>query len=260
MKYHLDSLPTPPIGSSASSVNLIGPKFVAQGQSIADQVIEEVDEQSTVHSIRGQEKRPTAQSIFESSNEKPIPLRSAPIDMPASHHNNDTKISYERILSVMPDHEPYLNDKVFSTSAPGENTLHIPSPTVNFANANGDASTHASPGPTSKDGKKPANFVMTVRFLIKILTLFFWLLFIFIAEEDVDCTTPTNIMTSDDSFEQLRLARERERIERQKQKIARSVSQQTGGNIALDSELLLEQLINSKGDGINRTSFTDSNT
>lgn len=134
-------------------MNLIGPKFVPQGiTSIADQVIEEVDEQSTVHSIRGPEKRPTAQSIFESSNEKPLPLRSAPIDVPASHHNNDIKVSYERIQSVIPDHEPYLNDKVFSTSAPGENMLHIPLPTVNLVNANGYGSKHASPGTASKDG------------------------------------------------------------------------------------------------------------
>lgn len=82
------------------------------------------------------------------------------------------------------------------------------------------------------------------------------------AEEDVDCTTPTSLMINktDDDFEQLRLAREKERLERQKQKIARSVSQQTGGSIALDSDLLLEQLINSKGEGINRASFADSNT
>lgn len=68
------------------------------------------------------------------------------------------------------------------------------------------------------------------------------------------------INKTDDHFEQLRLVREKERLERQKQKIARSVSQQTGGSIALDSDLLLEQLINSKGEGINRSSFTDSNT
>lgn len=86
-------------------------------------------------------------------------------------------------------------------------------------------------------------------------------LFFFKAEEDVDCTTPTNLLNDkiDDHFEQLRLAREKERLERQKQKIARSVSQQTGGSVALDSDMLLEQLMNSKGDGINRTSYVDSN-
>lgn len=87
-------------------------------------------------------------------------------------------------------------------------------------------------------------------------------LFSIVAEEDVDCITPTNIIDdlSDDHFEQLRLARERERLERQKQKIARSVSQQTGGSLGVDSDLLLEQLTNSKNDVNNRTSFTDSNT
>lgn len=56
------------------------------------------------------------------------------------------------------------------------------------------------------------------------------------------------------------MAREKERLERQKQKIARSVSQQTGGSVALDSDLLLEQLTNSKSDGINKTSYADTNT
>lgn len=63
-----------------------------------------------------------------------------------------------------------------------------------------------------------------------------------------------------DDFDQLRLAREKERIERQKQKFAQSVSQQTGGSLTLDSDLLLEQLTNSKGDGINRTSYIDPNS
>lgn len=150
----IDSLPTPPIGSSASSANLIGPKFPSQAQGttrIADQVIEEVDEQLTIQSIRP-EKRPTAQSIFASSNEK-IPVRSSPIDVPGSHHNNENKISYERIQSVAPDHQPYLfpSNEVFSTSAPEENMLHVPSPSVNVVNGD-DGSRQASPGITSKEG------------------------------------------------------------------------------------------------------------
>lgn len=78
-------------------------------------------------------------------------------------------------------------------------------------------------------------------------------------EEDVDCTTPINTPNdkSDDDFEQLRMARERERLERQKQKIARSVSQQTGGSLPIDAESLIEQLTNSKGDGVNRASYID---
>lgn len=75
----------------------------------------------------------------------------------------------------------------------------------------------------------------------------------------MDCISPIE-KPSDDDFEQLRIAREKERIERQKQKIARSVSQQTGGSLTLDSEALLEQLTNSKSDGINRTSYIDPNS
>lgn len=84
-----------------------------------------------------------------------------------------------------------------------------------------------------------------------------------LAEEDVDCTTPNtplNDNITDDDFEQLRLAREKERLEKQKQKIARSISQQTGGSLPIDSDLLIEQLTNSKGDGINRTSYIEPNT
>lgn len=266
-KYKLGSLPTPPIGSSASTVNLIGPKFAPQQQGttrIADQVIEEVDEQLTIQSIRGQEKRPTAQSIFASNNEK-IPARSSPIDVPSSHHNNENKISYERIQSVANDHQPYLfpSNEIFSTSAPEENMLHVPSPSVNVVNG-GDGSKQASPATgASREAIPSGKYILH-------WTLFSFVcdnndfshLFFFAAEEDVDCTTPTNPMINktDDHFEQLRLAREKERLERQKQKIARSVSQQTGGSIALDSDLLLEQLINSKGEGINRASFADSNT
>lgn len=156
IEYGIGSLPTPPIGSSASTANLIGPKYPAQAQGttrIADQVIEEVDEQLTIQSIRGQEKRPTAQSIFASNNEK-IPVRSSPIDVPGSHHSNETKISYERIQSVAPDHQPYLfpSNEVFSTSAPEENMLlRVPSPSVNIVNGD-DASRQPSPGSLSREG------------------------------------------------------------------------------------------------------------
>lgn len=135
---------------------MIGPKFAAQAQGttrIADQVIEEVDEQLTIQSIRGQEKRPTAQSIFASNNEK-IPIRSSPIDVPGSHHNNENKISYERIQSVQAsDHQPYLfpSNEVFSTSAPEENMLRVPSPSVNVVNGD-DGSRQASPGSLSREG------------------------------------------------------------------------------------------------------------
>lgn len=95
---------------------------------IADQVIEEVDEQLTIQSNRGHDKRPTAQSLFASSNEK-MPVRSAPIDVPGSHHSN----SYEHVQSIMQsEHQPYLfpNNAVFSSSAPEENMVHLQTPSI----------------------------------------------------------------------------------------------------------------------------------
>lgn len=218
---------------------------------ITDQVIEEVDEQLTVQSNRGQyEKRPTAQSLFASSNER-VPVRSAPIDMPASHHNND-KISYERVQSVMPEHQSYLfpNNELFSTSAPEENMIHVSTPKINI---NGELKPLASES-LPKECNETVIFHTGKYYFIFSFNLI-------TAEEDVDCTTPTNTIDDlpDDDFDKLRLARERERLERQKQKIARSVSQQTGGSIALDSDLLLEQLTNSKSE-INKISYPDSNT
>lgn len=105
---------------------MAGPKFPAPGtMRIADQVIEEVDEQMTVTSNRGHEPRPTAQSLFAPSNEK-LPARSQPIDVPGSHRSN---IEYERVQSVMQqEHQPYLfpSDTIFSSSAPDEVSIPLP--------------------------------------------------------------------------------------------------------------------------------------
>lgn len=115
---------------------------------IADQVIEEVDEQLTVHSTRAQDnKRPTAQSIFATFDERQ-PMRSDPIDVPATHHNVD--IGYDRAQSVMqPEHHPYIfpNNAIFSTSAPEENTT-LNTPTINIekdASPKFNKSTHIKP-------------------------------------------------------------------------------------------------------------------
>lgn len=80
-----------------------------------------------------------------------MPLRSAPIDVPASHHNDD-KISYERVQSVAPEYQPYLfpNNEIFSTSAPEENMIHVSAPKINISSA-GDLKT--SPESLPKEGK-----------------------------------------------------------------------------------------------------------
>ncbi|XP_055299665.1 bestrophin-4 isoform X2 [Sitodiplosis mosellana] len=220
------SLPTPTLGHSSSTISMAGPKFPQGTMRIADQVIEEVDEQMTITSNRGHDSRPTAQSLFAPNNEK-IPTRSQPIDVPGSNRNN---IEYERVQSVMQqEHQPYLfpSDAFFSSSAPEEG-VNIPLPKI-CVEKSVEFKKRTPTGSTDK-----------------------------LAEEDVDCTT-ANDNPTDDDFEQLRLAREKERLEKQKQKIARTISHQTGG-IPIDSELLIEQLTNSKGDGINRTSYIEPNS
>lgn len=127
---------------------------------IADQVIEEVDEQLTIHSTRGNnDKRPTAQSLFASSHEK-IPMRSVPIDVPGSHHNSNG--SYEQILSAMnPEHQPYLfpNNNIFSSSAPEENMIHGTTP-----KDTSNESHKGTPGSVSKEGKMVFGSLFIQRF------------------------------------------------------------------------------------------------
>lgn len=99
---------------------------------ITDQVIEEVDEQLTIQSMRGPDKRPTAQSIFAKYDEKQ-PARSDPIDMPPNSHRSNY-LPYDRAESVrQTGHQPYefSNDEVFSTSAPDEHSMHTQTPTIN---------------------------------------------------------------------------------------------------------------------------------
>lgn len=73
-------------------------------------------------------------------------------------------------------------------------------------------------------------------------------------------STAAGMSQEDNSnFEQLRMAREKERLERQKQKIARSVSQQTSGTVGFDTDFLIDQLTKSRNEGLNRHSYTDQN-
>lgn len=79
------------LGTSASSASITG-KYPPHGSmKIADQVIEEVDEQMTITSMRGQEMKPTAQSVFAHH-----PPMSEPVDVPG-------RVPYFRTRSAMPE-------------------------------------------------------------------------------------------------------------------------------------------------------------
>lgn len=124
---------------------------------ISDQVIEEVDEQLTIQSMRP-DKRPTAQSLFASPDDKP-PTRSAPINVPASHHNDD-QTGYSRVQSVMqPDHHPYMfpNNTIFSSSAPEGITTPIQTPTINVDHFD-DLMRRSSKDSDNKGGKHHLTF------------------------------------------------------------------------------------------------------
>lgn len=107
---------------SISSANMSNPQQKPAGSmKISDQTIEEVDEQLTITSMRGNEPRPTAQSLF-------IPHASSkPVDVPAASY---MPRDYVRTHSEMP---PTSNSFIFpmnnadmefftSTSAPTTTT------------------------------------------------------------------------------------------------------------------------------------------
>lgn len=121
---------------------------------IADQVIEEVDEQLTIQSMHAPDKRPTAQSLFASPDVDKPPARSAPIDVPASHHNDD-QTGFARVQSVMqPEHHPYMfpNNTIFSSSAPENNITSIQTPRINVDHFD-DLMRRSSKGSDNKEGK-----------------------------------------------------------------------------------------------------------
>ncbi|KAL5290513.1 hypothetical protein ACFFRR_010092 [Megaselia abdita] len=200
------------LAGSASSASL-GPQYVPGKEKlpgsikIADQVIEEVDEQLTITSQRGDIQRPNVMDIFPNDNS--APKHSAPLDVPM------TKIpSYVRTQSAASGGEPCLFppggvDALLSTSAPSRTGSAFPGEMVNTPLGE-------SVGSLYRQGGQDYGSRETV--------------------EDLD--TPA---VEDDDFERLRKAREKERQERTQIKLARSISTQPG--IALDGEQTVEPTV-----------------
>jgi bestrophin, other len=201
------------LGTSASSASIAGGgKYPTQigSMKISDQVIEEVDEQMTITSMRNKEDpRPTAQSLFTQ-----IPTQSDPVDVPGR-----VPPPYERFISAQV-HGMDENNALFppggvedllSSSAPAGTRLpasssHLPETMQQF-----DPKQFGS-----QESEKSA------------------------PEEEIDSTA----MPPDD-FEKLRQEREAARNARHKEKMARSISAQQGmvNQIELQ-ELLSEALTN----------------
>lgn len=155
------------LAGSASSASL-GPymqgKEKPQGSMrIADQVIEEVDEQLTITSQRGDTVRPNVMDIFPQADS--TPKQSAPIDVPMS------KIpSYARTQSAASGGEPCLFppggvDALLSTSAPSRTESAFPPELVNAPVAESAGSLYR-PEASTENGESTLTFFNKQKYLI----------------------------------------------------------------------------------------------
>lgn len=206
--------------NSASNASLAGSKIILAPPRITEQVIEEVDEQMTITSMR-QEVRPRADDLF---NQGPIttkppltgpPPASKPVDMPMRTLGAPSS-TYNRTHSTVGHHmyDKYMEkDDYMSSSAPTTQFCPPTPPGYDEFDRNREADTTGSGA--AVEGEEEANA---------------------------------------DDFERLRLARERERSERQRLNIARSISTTQGSsnptNLNVD---LVEALATSIADDINQS-------
>lgn len=196
------------LGPSGESSASIAGKFPANigSMKIADQVIEEVDEQMTITSMRNKDdNRPTAQSIFSQN------VPSDPVDVPG----RVPPPSYSRFHSVQVHGEdsslfpPGGVDDLLSSSAPAGNKM----PT---------SSSHL---PDNMSQFDPAQFGSQQ------------------SRESTAEEIDTTALAGDD-FERLRQEREAARTARQKEKMAASIAtQQSMVNQIELQELLSEALM-----------------
>lgn len=190
---------------SASSSNLTSrlPDRVQGSIRITDQVIEEVDEQQmTLTSMQGKnDTRPTAASLWEHGPPKP----SEPMDVPQAAYKRTQSAVAHGQFEGDGTYPPGGVDTLLSASAPTTNRFE-----PNFVPLNMQREDRSFM--ESKDSQKSADDGLDGG-----------------PDEDPD---------EADDFEKLRQTREKERAERQKVKLARSVS----GLGAIDPDILLEKL------------------
>lgn len=222
---------------SASNASLAGSKLqLGPGTvRITDQVIEEVDEQMTITSMR-QEVRPKAEDLF---NQGPMtapqapapplpsgpPPASKPVDVPMRSFggpSNAYSRAYSTVGQDMNDKFGGDKDEFVSCSAP---TTHFQPPTPpGFDEYDRQSKDGMEPGGGGGGGGMGTGDV-----------------------------TGGGGADDDDDFERLRIARERERNERQRLNIARSISTTQGSNPTNLNVDLVEALAASIADDLNHT-------
>jgi hypothetical protein len=226
-----------PYSNSSSSLHS---KFVGGGSMrIADQIIEEVDEQSTVQSVRPLDQRPNVKTIFPPPNGPPP--ASAPVAVP--------KGSF---------HVEHLRFPNLSSSAPAAAVIAPPtSPAhsgltyteiLSVKSAPGFGADDASGlGSASKMGSQCDESILTIA-----------------PQGDIDNISighSSTESTSEDEFTRLKYKREKERKERLIHRLARSISAQQAvmGTDYEDNEHLLMDLTGNSRTGLLPASPRSSN-
>lgn len=214
---------------SASSVSLSRRDGQHHGGSmrITDQVIEEVDEQLTITSVKPPDVRPTIQSIFPvqvaSSVTSSGQPQSAPIDIPnrvtePPYRRTQSELTHFGDVSIFP---PGGIDEFLSSSAP--TAPGIPLIPISSFNTTGQTDKMKS--------QESLNSISKTE------------------HPNLDDTQNMTFNQEEDEFEKLRIQREQEKLNRAKQKINRTVSIRptvtTETQVAppLDTDLLIDQLI-----------------
>ncbi|PSN36817.1 hypothetical protein C0J52_18103 [Blattella germanica] len=217
-----------PISNSSASLHS---KLVGGGSMrIADQVIEEVDEQSTVQSIRPPDQHPNVRTIFPTPTGPPPP--SAPVAVPKSSL-----------------HTGHLNFPPLSSSAPASAALPPPtSPAhssvtyteiLSVKSAPGFGDNVSGMGSAGKIGSQDNESTITIGPGGE--------------GDNVSIGGSSTDSTSEDEFTRLKTKRAKERKEKFIQRLARSISAQQaviGGMEDRDNEHLLMDLTSSSRTGL----------
>ncbi|KAH8385997.1 hypothetical protein KR200_012175 [Drosophila serrata] len=226
-----------PASASSASLSGVAGSATSAGKPagsmrITHQVIEEVDEQATITSMRANEPRPNVMDIFASSSGaggppsgplQPPPAHSEPVDIPARPPSyNRAQSQYEP--SLFP---PGGVDNLLSTSAPAGGSPSL------LSNA---ATAPSSPvGDSSKSLYDPQKAASRETERPDAPQVFRWFV---TPVENLDLRTSTDLLTQaqaavepedeGDDFEKLKAAREKEKLMRQQKNLARTISTAPG--------------------------------
>ncbi|XP_070142832.1 bestrophin-4 isoform X2 [Drosophila kikkawai] len=216
-----------PASASSASLSGVAGSATSAGKPagsmrITHQVIEEVDEQATITSMRANEPRPNVMDIFASSSGagaapsgplQPPPAHSEPVDIPARPPSyNRAQSQYEPTLFP-----PGGVDTLLSTSAPAGGSPSL------LSNA---ATAPSSPvGDSSKslyDPQKAASRETVENMDLR-------------ASNDLLNQAQAAVEPEDegDDFEKLKAAREKEKLMRQQKNLARTISTAPGVEVPM---------------------------